>query len=73
MSPTLMDTKNRGRLLTYWEAGELFPALGERFIQRLVREKRIPVYRLSPRKVRVAEQDLLDWIEKHREDPGEMR
>ena len=57
--------RTRGRLLTFREAGEI-TGLGERFMRRLATERRIPTYRLSPRKVRLAEQDVDDYLDIHR-------
>jgi excisionase family DNA binding protein len=57
----LPPTAGRGRLLSYREAGER-SGLGERYMQRLAQEGRIAVHRLSPRKVRIAEADLDEYI-----------
>jgi len=60
----------RGRLLTAKEAGERLGG-GERFARRLIAERRIPVVRLGENgkrgAVRIAESDLDDYIEQHRE------
>jgi excisionase family DNA binding protein len=56
------------RLLTVEAAGEQ-SGLGERYIRRLVAERRIPVYRW-PNKVRIAERDLEAFIEQARQEAG---
>lgn len=63
----LAPARSRGRLLTYRQAGER-SGLGERYMQRLAQEGKIAVHRLSPRKVRIAEADLDEYIESCRRD-----
>lgn len=61
-----MTTKSRGNLLTLKEvAGRL--RFHEGHVRRLVREKKLAVVRLGAKAIRVAESDLDDFIESHRE------
>lgn len=59
-----MNTVNR--MLSAREAGEV-TNLGERFIRRLIQERRIPFHKLG-RNVRISERDLADWLAKHRRE-----
>lgn len=54
----------RGALLSLREAGEK-SGLGERFMVRLVHERRIPSYKIGGKR-RIAEEDLANYIEGHR-------
>ena len=61
-----MQGKDRGRLLTVQQAGD-YIATGERFVRRLIAERRIPVHHLG-RHVRIAERDLDHFIEAGRQE-----
>lgn len=56
-------------LVTVRQAGELVPALGERYIRRLVDERRIPVHRVG-RKVLLDRRDLDALVAAGREEPA---
>jgi len=59
-----MADKGRGRLLTVSQAGD-YLTTGERFVRRLIAERRIPVHHLG-RHVRLAERDLERFVEEGR-------
>jgi excisionase family DNA binding protein len=54
--------------LTAAEAGD-YTSLGERYMRRLVNERRIRFYKLSPRKLRFAKKDLDEFIAKGERPP----
>lgn len=57
--------------LTAREAGDdpALGRLGERYIRRLIFERRIPVYRPGGRKVRLRRSDVLALFEAGRDEP----
>lgn len=58
--------------LTVKQAAEKYPALGERFLRRLVAERRLTYYKVGSR-VLFAESDILDLIERGRVSPRKRR
>jgi excisionase family DNA binding protein len=60
----MVKAMTRGVLWTLREAGER-SGLGERFIRRLVQERRIPSYKIGGKR-RVAQEDLDSFIEECR-------
>jgi len=59
-------------MLTVKQAGEL-SGLGERFVRRLVDERRMPFHRVAGTRIRIAESDLEALIESGRCEPAETR
>lgn len=57
-------------LLTVAQAAERL-GVGERFVRRLIAEKRITVYRIGGRHVRLAEADVASFIRAGRSEPEE--